>query len=200
MREVLERDPAQVIILDLVMPGEDGLTLTGSLRKRSDVGIIILTGKGDQIDRVVGLELGADHFVSKPCDLRELLARVRSVLRRIDGAPAGGPDDDRPSLTFDGWTLDLSRRQLTSPPGAEVALTTAEFDLLSGLAASANRVLSRDRLLEMIHGRDWSPFDRSVDNLVSRLRRKIEADAKHPKLIKTVRGVGYVFTPKVARG
>ena len=199
MRQVLERDAADLIILDLRMPGEDGLALTSRIRKSSDAGIIILTGTGDEVDHVVGLELGADDFVSKPADLRQLLARIRSVLRRVGAASGERAGDHPPLLAFADWTLDLAARQLTSPQGSEVSLTTAEFDLIAGMAKSANRVLSRDQLLEMIHGRDWSPFDRSVDNLVSRLRRKIEADAKDPKLIKTVRGVGYVFTPKVSR-
>ncbi len=199
MRQALERQPADLIILDLMMPGEHGLSLVGELRKTSDVGIILLTGTGDDVDHVVGLELGADDFMSKPCNLRQLLARVRTILRRVQGgvAPATAPAQSR--LGFEGWVLDLSKRRLTSVQDDEVALTTAEFDLLAGMAMSANRVLSRDRLLEMIHGREWSPLDRSVDNLVSRLRRKVEADAKAPKLIKTVRGVGYVFTPKVER-
>lgn len=199
MRQVLERDPADLIILDLRMPGEDGLTLTSSIRKTSDAGIIILTGTGDEVDHVVGLELGADDFVSKPADLRQLLARIRSVLRRVGSGSGERAGEQAPVLAFADWTLDLAARQLTSPQGSEVSLTTAEFDLLAGMAKRANRVLSRDQLLDMIHGRAWSPYDRSVDNLVSRLRRKVEADAKAPKLIKTVRGVGYVFTQKVER-
>lgn len=199
MRRILERKPADLIILDLAMPGEHGLTLVSSICKSSNTGIIVLTGTIEPTDRVVGLELGADDYISKPCDLRELLARVRSVLRRVKGATDAGSGGDKPSLQFAGWKLNLSMRQLISPNNAENPLTTAEFDLLAAFVRNANRVLSRDELLNATHNRDWSPFDRSIDNLVSRLRRKIESDPKNSKLIKTVRGVGYVFTAKVTR-
>lgn len=200
MRDVLATDPADLIILDLSMPEEHGFSILTELRKQSDVGVIILTGSESDIDQVVGLELGADDYVSKPADLRQLLARVRSLLRRTkaasgaDTASAGGD-----VVTFDGWRLDPTARQLISPDGVEVRLTTAEFDLLAAFAGSANRVLNRDQLLDMTQNRDWSPYDRSIDNSISRLRQKIEADPKNPKLIKTVRGVGYVFAAKVAR-
>ncbi len=200
MRRILAQDPADLVILDVRMPEEDGFTIAASLRKTSDVGIIMLTHKGAVVDRVVGLELGADDYVSKPFDLRELLARVRSVLRRAKNGAQDKSAAEPHRLEFAGWTLDLAARRLVSPGGADVELTTAEFNLLSALANHSNRALTRDQLLDMTHGRDWSPFDRSLDNLVSRLRRKLEEDPKRPALIKTVRGVGYIFTPQTTRG
>ncbi|MCZ6860310.1 MAG: response regulator [Alphaproteobacteria bacterium] len=199
MRRILDRKPADLIILDLTMPKEHGLTLVGDLRKTSNAGIIILTGTGEAADEIVGLELGADDYMSKPCNLRELLARVRSVLRRVAGGNDAAIQGDEASLQFVGWSFNLSARRLISPENSEVLLTTAEFDLLATFVNNASRVLNRDQLLDITHDREWSPFDRSVDNLVSRLRRKIEADPKKPTLIKTVRGTGYVFTPKVTR-
>ena len=196
---ILAKDAADLIVLDLMMPGENGLAIASRIRKTSNVGIIILTGKGDPVDRVVGLELGADDFVSKPCNLRELVARVRSVLRRVEGQANDGSDDEKPLLAFAGWTLDLSTRRLISSDAAEVPLTTGEFDLLAGLATNANRVVSRERLLDIVYSREGAPFDRAIDNLVHRLRRRIEADPKHPMLIKTIRGIGYMFSEKVTR-
>ncbi len=197
MRQLLERESADLIIMDLTMPEEDGLTLVKSICKTSTAAIIILTGKGDPVDRVVGLELGADDYVSKPCDLRELLARVRSVLRRAEGVTDDGFGGDGSWLEFAGWKLSLPMRQLISPNNAEVPLTTAEFDLLMAFIRNKRRVLSRDGLLDLTQNRQWSPFDRAIDNLVVRLRKKIEIDPKNPSLIKTVRGVGYVFTHDV---
>ncbi len=197
MRRLLERESADLIIMDLTMPEEDGLTLVKSIRKTSNAGIIILTGKGDPVDRVVGLEIGADDYVSKPCNMRELLARVRSVLRRTGGVTDAGFGGDESWLEFAGWKLSLPMRQLISPNNAEVPLTTAEFDLLVAFIRNKRRVLSRDGLLDLTQNRQWSPFDRAIDNLVGRLRKKIEIDPKNPKLIKTVRGVGYVFTHDV---
>ena len=199
MRRMIEREPADLILLDLTMPGEHGLTLVSAIRKTSNACIIILTGTGDPVDEVVGLELGADDYLSKPCDLRALRARVQSVLRRARGAAGDASGDNEPVLKFAGWRLDPSARRLTSPDDRETPLTTAEFDLLAAFVTRAKRVLTRDQLLDMTLGRDWSPFDRSIDNLVSKLRRKIEADPNKPQLIKTVRGAGYVFTPKVMR-
>ncbi len=200
MRQILGRDRADLVILDLTMPEENGLTIAKSLRKTSDVGIIMLTGKGEPVDRVVDLEVGADDYVSKPFDLRELLARVRSVLRRVRRGARDDPGEEFRSLAFAGWSLDFGARRLVSPENMEVPLTTAEFNLLAALATHANRVLSRDQLLDLTQGRDWTPFDRSLDNLISRLRRKVEADPKRPTMIKTVHGVGYVFAQSVTRG
>lgn len=200
LRRLLERDgDPDLIVLDLMMPDEHGLDIVRDVRKRSNVGIIILTGTGEAVDSVLGLELGADDYLSKPCDLRDLLARVRSVLRRTKTYVGQAPATEQASLAFAGWRLDQPSRRLTSPDGSDVPLTTAEFDLLATFAQSSNRVLSRDQLLDAIHGRDWSPLDRSIDNLVSQVRRKIESDPKNPNFIKSVRGVGYMFTSKVTR-
>lgn len=200
MRQLLERESADLIIMDLTMPEEDGLTLVKNIRKTSTAPIIILTGKGDPVDKVVGLELGADDYISKPCNLRELLARVRSVLRRAKGVTDAGFGGDGSWLEFAGWKLSLPMRQLISPNDAEVTLTTAEFDLLEAFIRNKHRVLSREHLLDLTQKRQWSPFDRAIDNLVSRLRKKIEIDPKNPKLIKSVRGVGYVFAHNVTTG
>lgn len=191
MRVRLAETPADLIIMDLQLPGEDGLTLTRELRRDNDVAIIILTGKGETVDRIVGLEVGADDYLGKPFDERELLARVRSVLRR--SAPSEAPVAGRPGLTFEGWHLDLDAHELTSPDGERVVLTTAEFRLLSGLAQNAKRVLNRDQLLDLVAAREWDPYDRSIDVLIGKLRRKLEEDPKSPALIKTIRGVGYMF-------
>jgi two-component system OmpR family response regulator len=201
-RRVLARERVDLAIVDLVMPGEDGLSLTRFLRERSAAGIIILTGRGEPVDRVVGLEVGADDYVAKPFDARELLARVRSVLRRTKGAaPRGAAAEPRPAaVRFAGWRLDPARRALTSPRGEPVHLTDAEFRLLSALAADPGRVLSRDRLLDLAAARGWEPYDRSVDLHVSHLRRKLGDDARRPALIRTVRGQGYALAAPVERG
>jgi DNA-binding response OmpR family regulator len=191
MRARMAEAPVDLIIMDLLLPGEDGLSLTRELRRESNVAIIILTGKGETVDRIVGLEVGADDYLGKPFDERELLARVRSVLRR---SAAGAPrTDDRAGLAFEGWQLDLDAHELTAPDGDRVVLTTAEFRLLSGLAQNAKRVLNRDQLLDLVAAREWDPYDRSIDVLIGKLRRKLEEDPKRPTLIKTVRGVGYMF-------
>lgn len=197
MREVVTSDPVDLVILDLVMPGEDGLQQAIYLKANSSVGIIMLTSKSDMVDRVVGLEMGADDYVPKPFELRELLARVRSVLRRARAA-VPPPTTEMSTASFKGWQLEMASRRLTSPEGQDVALTTAEFSLLSTMVNNPNRVLSRDRLLDLARNRELEPFDRSIDVLVHRLRRKIELDPKNPILIKTVRGGGYLFTPDVA--
>ena len=187
--------PIDVVILDLNMPGEDGLTLARYLRERSRVGIIILTAAGEVVDRVVGLEVGADDYVTKPFDLRELLARVKSVMRRIapDAAVAGPGKANR--VHFGDFRLDLEAHKLFGAGGREVPLTSMEFDLLRAFATHPNKALTRDQLLELAHKRDWEPFDRSIDVRVTRLRRKIEKDPAKPRLIKTVHGVGYIFAP-----
>jgi DNA-binding response OmpR family regulator len=189
-----------LVTLDLSLPDGDGLTVGREIRARSEVPIIMVTGKGDTIDRVVGLELGADDYIAKPFHVREVLARVRAVLRRT--GRSGGPDtavrDER--LTFEGWVLDVAKRELISPAGESCELTTSEFDLLKAFATHPKRVLSRDQIMDLLRGHDWNPVDRSIDNLVVRLRRKIEADPESPKLIKTVRGVGYTFAADVRSG
>ena len=197
LREAVARDAIDLVILDLVLRGEDGLQLARELRNQSDIGIIMLTGRGETVDRIIGLEMGADDYLSKPFHLRELLARVRSVLRR--GATRGGERSTAPRarIRFAGWTLDLASRELLSPAGEEVRLTTGEFELLAAFANHANQVLSRDRLLDLSRHREAGPFDRTIDVQVGRLRRKLEDDPKNPAMIKTVRGGGYIFTPPV---
>lgn len=184
-----------LIILDLQMPGKHGLELTQELRKDSNMGIIILTGSEEAIDKIVGLEIGADDYISKPCDERELLARVRSVLRRVM-ATTDQPADASVA-TFSGWTLDLTAHELRSPDGEEVRLTSYEFQLLVSLVQHPNRVLSRDQLMEHITGQDWVPSNRNVDVLMGKLRKKIEVDPHNPTLIKTIRSAGYKFTARV---
>ena len=187
-----------MILLDVVMPGEDGLTLAREVRAKSDVGIIMLTGRDDVLDRVVGLEIGADDYIPKPFHLREVLARVKSVLRRR-GQRTIPPVVTGEVIRFEGWRLDIASRQLVSPNGEDVALTTGEFDLLAALASHPGRVLSRETLMDLTRGRSLESFDRTIDAQVARLRKKIEADPKNPSLVKSVRNVGYVFTGKVDR-
>jgi two-component system, OmpR family, response regulator len=191
------------VILDLMLPGEDGLTLARQLREESNVGIIILTGRGETVDRIIGLEMGADDYLPKPFHLRELLARVKSVLRRVSarsGSLADKPASGHSKARFAGWNLDLATRELLGPDGGEVRLTTGEFDLLAAFVRNANQVLSRDRLLDLARNREAGPFDRTIDVQVGRLRRKLEPDPQRPTIIKTVRGTGYIFTPTVDVG
>jgi two-component system phosphate regulon response regulator OmpR len=201
MRAKMASAPADLILLDIAMPGEDGITLARELRSQSNIGIIMLTGRHDVMDRVVGLEVGADDYIAKPFHLREVLARVRTVLRRAQ-ASSRTPDDGpgrEPAFVFDGWRLDPERRQLTAPDGADVPLTTGEFNLLGIFLRQAHRVLDRDQLMDLTRGRDWEAYDRTIDAQVARLRKKIESDPKNPTIIKSVRGVGYVMTAKVER-
>lgn len=203
----LAQATVDLITLDLALDGEDGLDLARRIRIKHNIPIIMISGKGDTIDRVVGLELGADDYIAKPFHLREVLARVRAVLRRYGAASPQGAEHDQPStagagdgrLHFAGWTLNPARWELSSQGGGACDLTTAEFNLLHIFAERPGRVLSRDNIMDLMKGGDWSPVDRTIDNLVARLRKKIEADPNTPRLIKTVRGVGYVFTPEVRR-
>jgi two-component system OmpR family response regulator len=197
MRRVMLQSPVDLVILDLMLPGEDGLTLARSLREESGVGIIILTGRGETVDRIIGLEMGADDYLPKPFHLRELLARVKSVLRRVTTRTADRSAQPRSKARFAGWQLDLASRELRSPSGEEVRLTTGEFDLLSAFVNNANLVLTRDRLLDLARNREAGPFDRTIDVQVGRLRRKLAEDPQKPTMIKTVRGSGYIFTPPV---
>ena len=204
LRAFLGRRPADLVILDLMMPGEDGLSLTRYLRENFTIGILILTGKGDAVDRIVGLEMGADDYLGKPFNLRELLARLRSISRRISAGepPASGRKTDGSNgdiLAFDGYKLDIARRRLTGQDGLEIPLTGTEFNLLTALASRAGRVLSRDQLLDAAGGRNWQPNDRSIDLHVSHLRKKLEEEPRKPSIIRTVRGAGYVFSRPVAR-
>ena len=197
MRRALGQSHVDLVILDLMLPGEDGLTLARGLRDESGIGIIILTGRGETVDRIIGLEMGADDYLPKPFHLRELLARVKSVLRRVQSRTGEPGQTTRSHAQFAGWSLDLSSRELTSPTGEAVRLTTGEFDLLSAFVSNANQVLSRDRLLDLARNREAGPFDRTIDVQVGRLRRKLEDDPQKPTIIKTVRGTGYIFTPTV---
>ena len=206
-------DPPALVLLDLGLPGEDGFVIARQLREHWRCGLVIVTGRGDSVDKVVGLEVGADDYVTKPFDLRELLARIKAVLRRLAPANVLNSSDDRagevpaqalaapgklPSkLRFAGWQLDTAARCLTNPQGVEVTLTSGEFELLRAFAQHAGRVLSRDFLLERTRGREAGPFDRTIDVQVGRLRKKLEADAEDPRIIKSVRGAGYILVPSV---
>jgi len=190
-----------LVVLDLMLPGESGLDLARWLRGQSDVPIVMLTAMGEETDRIVGLELGADDYMAKPFNPRELLARIRAVLRRAGGEGADRAKDPQPrAIRFAGWTLEPGRRRLADPQGAEVILTGGEYELLAVLVERPNRVLTRDMLMDLLHGRQAGPFDRAIDVAVSRLRRKLEDDGRNPSLIKTVRGGGYVLAAEVTRG
>jgi two-component system OmpR family response regulator len=183
-----------------MLPGEDGLSLCRRLRAESDLPVIMLTAMREDIDRIVGLEIGADDYLPKPFNPRELLARIRAVLRRAGAVTSrGAPSGPGPALRFAGWRLEPGCRRLVGPDGHEADLTGGEFDLLLAFAERPGRVLSRDQLVDLTRGREAVPFDRSVDSQISRLRRKIESDPSRPALIKTVRSGGYVFTPVVER-
>lgn len=199
MRTIMSDHPVDVVLLDLRLPGEDGFALCRHLRANHSVGIIMLTGSADTVDKVVGLEMGADDYVSKPFELRELLARVKSVLRRV-GTPAPvakepGAGEAEDSIQIGAFTLNLRSHTLNALDGQPVPITSMEFDLLVAFARRPNRVLSRDQLLEVAHDKDWEPFDRSIDVRITRLRKKIEEDPAKPRLIRTVRGAGYMYCP-----
>lgn len=201
MRAHIDAPGLAVVTLDLTLGGEDGLELAREIRARNNVPIIMITGKGDTIDRVVGLELGADDYITKPFQLREVLARVRAVLRRYAAVPqtseASAAEEDR--YAFDDMILDVGRRTLCNHDGTTRDLTTAEFNLLHIFVKRPRRVLSRDNIMDLLKGHEWSPLDRSIDALIGRLRKRVEADPNVPTLIKTVRGVGYVFTSDAKR-
>ncbi|MDJ0947757.1 MAG: response regulator [Alphaproteobacteria bacterium] len=197
LRRIVGEEEVDLVLLDISMPGEDGLSLARFLREATGVGIIMLTGAGEIVDRVVGLEVGADDYLAKPVDLRELLARVKAVLRRLDmDRDAGAAESRRRRLVrFGTAQLDMDTHKLFSAEGQEIPLTSMEFDLLKAFAENPNRVLSRDQLLDLAHNRGWEPFDRSIDIRIARVRRKIEADPAKPQVIKTVRGAGYIYLP-----
>lgn len=201
--ELMPSDPPALVLLDLGLPGEDGFAIARKLREHWRCGLVIVTGRGDAIDKVVGLEVGADDYVTKPFDLRELLARIKAVMRRVAppaAAVGAAPLSARNRLRFAGWQLDTAARNLTSPQGCDVPLTTGEFDLLCAFAQHAGRVLSRDFLLAQTRGREAGPFDRTIDVQVGRLRKKLEADAEDPQIIKSVRGAGYILVPPITPG
>jgi two-component system phosphate regulon response regulator OmpR len=187
-----------LLILDVNLPGEDGFAIARRIRAQSAVPILMLTAAGDTVDRVVGLELGADDYVAKPFDLRELRARIQAVLRRTSRTQNSAQQQAEPSaerVRFGDMLLDLDAHRLLRPDGSELEITAMEFDLLAAFARNPNRVLSRDRLLDLAHNRDSEPFDRSIDVRITRIRRKVERDPEKPQVIKTMRGAGYMFVP-----
>ena len=200
LRAAVAERSFDLCLLDLKMPGEDGLSLCRFLRETTDMGVVMLTGSGDSIDKVIGLEVGADDYIAKPFELREVLARVRSVLRRAapveKAVMAEAPHETGDgAFEFGPYTVNPNSRYLEADTGQTIALSPMEFDLIKAFAERPGRVLSRDTLLELAHGRDWDPFDRSIDVRVTRLRKKIEEDPAYPRYIKTIRGVGYIYHP-----
>ena len=192
MWQALGAGRIDLIVLDLMLPGDDGLTLCRNLRAKSDIPVIMLTARGEETDRIVGLEMGADDYIAKPFDPREVLARVKSVLRRVSAAHRGDIGDAR--VRIGRCVLDIGAHRLVDDQGSEVAMTPLEFDLLKAFAEHPNQALSRERILNL-NQRDWDPFDRSVDLRIMRLRKKIEPDPEHPRFIRTIRNEGYIFIP-----
>ncbi len=198
MDVAMRQNNIDAVLLDLSLPGgRDGLDLARDIRATSDVPIMMLTGRDDVVDRIIGIEIGADDYIAKPFHLREVHARLKSILRRRQPAAPKVVQEEDQTILFEGWTLNVSRRQLLDPAGAEVELTTGEFDMLAAFLNHAGRVLTRDFLMDLTRGRHLEAFDRTIDAQIVRLRRKIEADAKHPQFIKAIRGVGYIFTGKI---
>ena len=201
MRAALAKETIDLIILDIMMPGEDGITLCKQLRQKSQIPIIMLTAAADDIDRIIGLEMGADDYISKPFNPRELLARIKAILRRsfqVDSVVAKRPGDAH-TYVFAGWQLNKIERRLYSPDGVEISLSTGEYNLLLVFLKHPHHVLSRDQLLDLTRNRMAGPYDRSIDIQISRLRHKIEVDHKAPQIIKTVRGGGYVLSTEVSQ-
>jgi two-component system phosphate regulon response regulator OmpR len=202
LRQTLDQQVPDLVLLDVGLPGEDGLSLARYVRERFNLGIIMVSGAGDTLDRIIGLEVGADDYLAKPFDLRELHARVKSVLRRYREKPTIAEvnttesDEQVQTIAFGIGRLELQRQQLLNTDGSEIPVTAMEFDMLKVFADRPNRPLSRDQLLNLTQHRDWDPFDRSIDIRVARLRRKIEPDPDNPVYLKTVRGVGYMFVPQ----
>ncbi len=200
MRQQWQASEHDLLILDVMMPDEDGFTLAREIRAQSEVPIIMLSGKGDTIDKVLGLELGADDYITKPFEERELLARVRSALRRSASPTPANDVAQHETFSFDEWRFDTLSQELISSAGQTVELTTYEFLVLECLVKRAHQVISRDELLDVVANRDWDPNDRSIDVLIVKIRKKIEKDSKAPKLIKTIRGAGYKFIGNVHKG
>ena len=199
MKRLLEEREFDLLVLDLMMPGEDGLTLCRELRVKSNLPIIMLTAMGEETDRIIGLEMGADDYLAKPFNPRELLARIKAVMRRTQAETQPAAETLTRDLRFDRWLLDVNRRELVDEEGVGMSLSTAEFDLLKVFLERPQRVLSRDQLLDLARGREAVAFDRAIDTLVSRLRRKLERDPKNPELIKTIWGGGYLFAADVTQ-
>lgn len=199
MKRLLDEREFDLLVLDLMMPGEDGLTLCRELRVKSRLPIIMLTAMGEETDRIIGLEMGADDYLAKPFNPRELLARIKAVMRRTQVEIQSVPEALTRDLRFDRWLLDINRRELVDEEGVGMSLSTAEFDLLKVFLERPQRVLSRDQLLDLARGREAVAFDRAIDTLVSRLRRKLERDPKNPELIKTIWGGGYLFAADVTQ-
>ncbi|WP_419906776.1 response regulator [Hoeflea sp.] len=195
LRAVMASDQIDLIILDINMPREDGLTTLRSLRIEDQTPVVMLTAAGEVVDRIIGLEMGADDYLGKPVDLRELEARVKAVLRR-KSADGGGKEEKTGMARFGDYVLDIEAAKMSDADGAEIPLTAMEFNLLKAFAENKGRVLNRDQILEKAHDRSWDPFDRSIDIRISRLRRKIERNPEKPSIIKTVRGIGYVYDPE----
>jgi two-component system OmpR family response regulator len=196
-RKVMKSSAIDLVVLDIMMPGEDGLSLCRSIRETTQIPVILLTARGEEVDRIIGLEMGADDYLAKPFNPRELLARINAVLRRQAVAQTISTSNGATALAFLGWRIDFRLRELRNPEGARVAMTSAEFDLLRTFCERPGRVLSRDSLLDLTQGRSSGSFERSIDVLVSRIRRKIEPDPQDATMIKTVRSGGYMFTPTV---
>ncbi len=199
MNAALARRRFDMVILDLNLPGEDGLSICRRLRAEKNLPIIIVTAQSDDVDKIIGLEMGADDYVAKPFNPRELLARIKSVLRRSNAADGASAGEKMQIYRFSGWIVNISAREAIAPSGTKVAMTGAEFDLLHALCEHPNRVLTRDQLISLTHGPTTGPFERSIDTLISRLRQKLEVDAKSPKLIQTVRSEGYMLSSQVNR-
>lgn len=199
LAQLMEQGRTDLIVLDLNLPGEDGLTICRNLRAHSNVPVVMLTARGEPVDRILGLEMGADDYLAKPFEPRELLARIRSVLRRTHALPPEMQNTELQQAHFADWTIDFTARHLVNGEGVVVALSGAEFRLLKIFVEHANRVLSRDQLLNFTQGRDADPFDRSIDLQISRLRQKLGDDARSPQIIKTVRNEGYVLATTVHR-
>ena len=197
MRQMLDESRPDIVVLDVMLPGEDGLALCRDLRARSNIPVIMLTARGEELDRIIGIEMGADDYLPKPFNPRELLARMKSILRRSRALPAWRGEGKR--LRFAGWTLDTSARHLIAPDGVVVALSGTEFRLLSVFVEHPNRVLDRNQLMDLTLGREATPLDRSIDVQVSRLRQRLQDDAREPSIIKTVRNGGYVLAASVER-
>ena len=197
MRRVLEANRIDLVILDLMLPGEDGLTLCRELRSKTNLPVLMLTARGDEVDRIIGLEMGADDYLAKPFNPRELLARIKSVVRRAQALPTNMESDKVHTLRFAGWTLDIATRNITAEDGLVVPLSGAEYRLLRVFLDHPQNVLAREQLLELANGREAILFDRSIDVLVGRLRKRLRDDSREPVLIKTVRGEGYVLAASV---